>query len=162
MENTTYILFGSTNGYQAQGSGLFRGRTKIAIRASYCPREQESKALLDECYKESDNHTYNKWGTAVQQMISCDEERNTIEWGVIMELGEMSYYHDGYSYESIASSTTSKYSGCTSYTPTSPRRASDHQPGGAANDRATWSETTTGHQWAKHLGAWPAPSPSKL
>jgi hypothetical protein len=35
-------------------------------------------------------------------MISCDEERNTIEWGVIMELGEMSYYHDGYSYESIA------------------------------------------------------------
>ena len=102
MENTTYILFGSTNGYQAQGSGLFRGRTKIAIRASYCPREQESKALLDDCYKESDNHAYNKWGTAVQQMISYDEERNTIEWDVIMELGEMSYYHDGYSYESIA------------------------------------------------------------
>lgn len=102
MQNTTYILFGSTNGYQAQGSGLFRGRTKIAIRASYGPREQESKALLDDCCNESDSHTYNKWGTAVQQMISCDEERNIIKWDVIMELGEMSYHHDGYSYESIA------------------------------------------------------------
>lgn len=100
--NTTYILIGSTNPYQAQRSGLFRGRTKVAIRVDYCTKEQASERLMRDCLDESDNYSLDAYGTKVQVMLSCDEERNTIEWETIMEQGDMTYHYDGYGYETIA------------------------------------------------------------
>lgn len=102
---TTYITFGSTNPYQASSGrycGLFRGRTKVAIRVDYCTKEDASKRLMQDCLDESDNYAMNAYGTKVEVMISCDEVKNTIEFETIMEQGDMTYHHDGYGWESIA------------------------------------------------------------
>jgi len=89
--NTTYITFGGTNPYQAQGNGLFRGRTKVAIRAEYCTAEQASRLLMQDCRDESDNYFFDDTFTKVQDVL-----------GTIMEQGDMSYHHDGYGWETIA------------------------------------------------------------
>ena len=71
MENTTYILFGSTNGYQAQGSGLFRGRTLIATDVLYGTAQEASAKLMAYSADESDE---------------------------LIKEGDMAYHHDGYSW----------------------------------------------------------------
>jgi len=92
--NTTYITFGSTNSYQASSGrycGLFRGRTKVAVRVDYCTKEEASRRLMQDCRDESDNYFFDDTFTKVQDVL-----------GTIMEQGDMTYYHDGYGWESIA------------------------------------------------------------
>lgn len=98
---TTYILFGSTNPYLAK-FGLFNGRTRFAQSVEYCTAEDASAKLMSYCAEESDNYSFNEFGTKVQYMVSCDEERNTIEWETIMDQGDMSYEHDSRTWEFIA------------------------------------------------------------
>ena len=89
--NTMYILIGSTNSYQAQGNGLFRGRTKVAVRIDYCTEQEASRRLLHDCCNECNNNYFDDTYTKVQSGS-----------GTIMEQGDMAYHHDGYTYESIA------------------------------------------------------------
>jgi hypothetical protein len=85
MDKQTYILIGRTNPYQAQRSGLFRGRTLIAIDTYWLTAEEASKKLLGYCYEESDNYVYNDDATAV--LYGND---------VVMTHGDLSYDDDGY------------------------------------------------------------------
>lgn len=97
--NKTYITFGSTNPYQASSGrycGLFRGRTKVAVRANYCTKEEASRRLMQDCYEECDNHYFDDTRTKVEVKVSCDEVET------IMEQGDMTYHHDGYGWECIA------------------------------------------------------------
>ena len=95
----TYITFGSTNHYQASSGrycGLFRGRTKVAVRVDYCTAEQASQRLMQDCYEECDNHYFDHTRTKVEVKVSCDDVET------IMKQGDMTYYHDGYGWECIA------------------------------------------------------------
>jgi hypothetical protein len=91
--NTTYITFGSTNSYQAQGNGLFRGRTRIAIRSVYEAATDASERLMDDCVGESDNYCISD---------DCSAVLGANAYSSIMQHGDMAYEHDGYIYESIA------------------------------------------------------------
>ena len=102
MENTTYILIGRTNGYQAQGSGLFRGRTLIAADVLYGTAQEASAKLMSYCADESDDHGYNATGTKVQVLVSYDAHRNVAEHDTVMEEGDMAYHHDGYSWSFVS------------------------------------------------------------
>jgi hypothetical protein len=85
MERKTYILIGRTNPYQAQRSGLFRGRTLIAADQYWMNAEEASEKMMAFCCEESDNYSYNDDGTAV--LYGND---------VVMTHGNLSYDHDGY------------------------------------------------------------------
>lgn len=91
--NTTYITFGTTNPYQAQRNGLFRGRTRIAIRYDYCTKKEASESLMVDCVLKNDNYTIADDCSAV---LYCDGAAE-----IIMKHGDLRYHHDGYTYESI-------------------------------------------------------------
>jgi hypothetical protein len=90
MENTTYILIGRTNPYQAQRKGWGR-HTLIAANYYTLTPEQASNLLMSYCCAESDNHVYSDDGAAV---LSCDE--------VIFSKGDMAYSDDGISWWMVA------------------------------------------------------------
>lgn len=90
----TYVTFGSTNPYQAQGNGLFRGRTRIAIRAEYCDASRASEMLMNDCLDESDMYAFVQDNNSTYVMNQYG--------ATIMAHGDMAYEHDGYTYESIA------------------------------------------------------------
>ncbi len=102
MTYGTYILIGRTNPYQAQRSGLFRGRTLIAVDYYYYMSKLEaSDKLMDLCIQESDNYGYNDDGTAVQEWISGDIDDGTAKYDAIMERGDLSYHYDGYDWAMV-------------------------------------------------------------
>jgi hypothetical protein len=101
MQNTTYILIGKTNPYQAKGNGLFRGRTIIAADTYYGTAAGASAKLMQYCADESDNHGYNATGTKVEVLISYDSHRNVAEHDTVMEEGAMAYHHDGYTWSFV-------------------------------------------------------------
>ncbi len=90
--NTTYITYSSTNPYQAQGNGLHRGRTRIAIRSVYESATEASERLMDDCVRESDNYCI---------ADDCSAVLGANAYTSIMQHGDLSYHHDGYTYESI-------------------------------------------------------------
>lgn len=90
---TTYITYSSTNPYQAQGNGLHRGRTRIAIRSVYETATEASERLMDDCVRESDNYCISD---------DCSAVLGANAYSSIMQHGDLAYEHDGYIYESIA------------------------------------------------------------
>ena len=87
---TTWILFGSTNPYLANFSP-FNRRTRIAQSVEYMTRDDASKKLMTYCAEESDNHVFGPGG----MWVECNCE-------VIMDHGDLSYEHDGRTWEFIA------------------------------------------------------------
>lgn len=100
--NTTYITYSSTNPYQAQGNGLHRGRTRIAIRSAYETAIEASERLMDDCVRESDNYCIADDCSAVLKLTSSVDVRDANAYSSIMQHGDLAYEHDGYIYESIA------------------------------------------------------------
>lgn len=103
--NATYITFGSTNPYQASNGrycGLFRGRTKVAIRVDYCTADQASRRLMRDCLDESDNYCIADDCSAVLAITSSVDVRDERAYDIIMQHGDMTYYDDGYGWETIA------------------------------------------------------------
>jgi hypothetical protein len=64
--------------------------------------EEASRRILAFCYEESDNNQYNDDGTAVQQWISGDLDDGTAKYETLMQLGDMSYDHDGYVWSMVS------------------------------------------------------------
>lgn len=86
----TYILFGSTNPYLANFSP-FNRRTRIAHSVEYCTADEASAKLMSYCAQESDNYIFSDDGLTLE----CYGE-------TIMKQGDMSYEHDGRTWEFIA------------------------------------------------------------
>ncbi len=87
---TTLILFGTTNPYLAN-FGPFNRRTRIAQSVEYMTRDEASQRLMTYCEQESDNHVFGPSG----MWVECD-------CMVIMQHGDLSYEHDGRTWEFIA------------------------------------------------------------
>lgn len=98
---TTFILFGSTNGYQADRSGIFRGRTRIAHSVEhYITADEASRRLMGYFERESDNYIWAGSGD-VQTCVGIDPVTEEGIYETIGSAGDMSYHHDGYSWEFI-------------------------------------------------------------
>ena len=88
----TYLLFGTTNPYQAQAgrnSGFFRGRTLATERATYYLTEEEATAQII------------RW--ASEDTGEFPDDEGILCKGSFDEVtpGSLSYHHDGYSWELV-------------------------------------------------------------
>ena len=98
----SYILFGSTNGYQASRNATFNGRTRIAHSvAGYMTAQEASEKLLGFLCEENDNHHYDDAGNVVIA-LSYDDATDTEVTEVVGSVGDLSYEYDGYGWEYIA------------------------------------------------------------
>lgn len=99
---TTYILFGSTNGYQASRNATFKGRTRIAHNCEVnVTAEEASRKLMSYYEAENDNYTTNDAGDVVFA-IGYNEETEQSTYETLGSVGDLSYSDDGYSWEFIA------------------------------------------------------------
>lgn len=92
MNTSTYIIFGSTNGYQASRNASFGRRTRIAGDYRVCNKAEAIEWLMGFACAESDNYSYNDEGTAI---VDCNGNE-------IMNNTETCYSDDGYGWELIA------------------------------------------------------------
>ena len=91
----TWVLFGTTNPYQASRNGMFRGRPRIALTTYLGNQDEVSEQMMDNLVGESDSYTFSDDLKSVVKFITEAKSE------VIMSKGQVHYEHDGYLWECI-------------------------------------------------------------
>lgn len=99
--NKTFILFGQADQSVAQRDPSFGQRLRKAFTSEYMTKEKVVQKLMGYCWDESDNHSFTDDGKAIQECASYNHDTEVATYNTIMEQGDMSYEHDGRTWEFI-------------------------------------------------------------